>query len=87
MQLTRHAIEKCKTYGVNTEALLSAMQHGETFIDLSRGGSIAMVFVFQLRPWVAVLNLETEKVITVYPTDQRTVDARRGGGRWVFLKP
>ena len=41
-----------------------------------------MVFVFQLRPWVAVLNLETDKVMTVYPTDQRTVDARRGrGGR------
>ena len=39
-----------------------------------------MVFVFQLRPWVAVLNLETDKVMTVYPTDQSTVDARRGGG-------
>ena len=25
------------------------------------------------------------RVITVYPTDQRTVEARRAGGRWVFL--
>jgi hypothetical protein len=25
------------------------------------------------------------RVITVYSTDQRTVEARRAGGRWVFL--
>ncbi len=25
------------------------------------------------------------RVITVYPTDERTVPARRAGGRWLFL--
>jgi hypothetical protein len=25
-----------------------------------------------------------DKVVTTYPTDERTVTNRRGGGRWIF---
>ena len=32
-----------------------------------------------------VLTPDDARVITVYPTDQRTVEARRAGGRWLFL--
>lgn len=87
MQLTRHAIEKCATYGVAANAIVNALQAGETFIDLHCSGTLVRIFWFQHRPWVAVLNPGSERVITVYPTDQRTVDARRNGGRWVLLKP
>ncbi|QPN71499.1 hypothetical protein [Synechococcus sp. CBW1108] len=43
------------------------------------------MFEFLDRPWVAVLTPDDTRVITVYPTDQRTVQARRAGGRWLFL--
>ena len=86
MQLTRHAIEKCETYEVDAAAVLSAMRSGETFLDLHRGGAVARLFRFRDRPWVAVLNPVTNKVVTVYPTDQRTVKARRRSGRWMVAK-
>ena len=57
----------------------------ETFLDLNRSGSRARVFEFLDRPWVAVLTPDGARVITVYSTDQRTVQARRAGGRWLFL--
>ena len=31
------------------------------------------------------LTPDDARVITVYPTNERTVQARRAGGRWLFL--
>jgi hypothetical protein len=85
MEFSHHALEKCALYGVNPEFVRDALTQGETFLDLNRGGSQARVFAFLDRPWVAVLTPDDARVITVYPTDQRTVQARRAGGRWLFL--
>ena len=84
MRLTQHAMEKCRLYGIEAETLLGALPIGERFLDLSRGGTLALVFAIEGRPWVAIVNPETESVITVYPTDQRTVESRRRSGRWMF---
>lgn len=40
---------------------------------------------FWIDPGWPVLTPDDARVITVYPTDQRTVEARRAGGRWLFL--
>ena len=83
MRLTQHTMEKCQAYGVEAASLLEALQIGETFIDLARGGTMVRIFKFLGRPWVAVLDTDTERVITLYPTDQRTVESRRSNGRWM----
>lgn len=85
MEFSQHPLDKCALYGVNPELVQDALASGETFLDLNRGGSRARVFEFLERPWVAVLTPDDARVITVYPTDQRTVEARRAGGRWLFL--
>jgi hypothetical protein len=85
LQFSQHALEKCALYGVSPELVRVALAEGETFLDLNRGGSRARVFDFLDRPWVAVLTPDDARVIPVYPTDQRTVEARRAGGRWLFL--
>jgi hypothetical protein len=85
MEFSQHALDKCSLYGVNPELVQDALASGETFLDLNRGGSRTRVFEFQDRPWVAVLTSDDARVITVYPTAQRTVEARRAGGRWLFL--
>jgi len=85
MEFSQHALDKCSLYGVNPEIVREALAHGETFLDVNRGGSRARVFEFLDRPWVAVLTPDDARVIPVYPTDQRTVEARRAGGRWLFL--
>jgi hypothetical protein len=76
-------MEKCQAYGVEATRLLEALQMGETFIDLVRGGTMVRIFEFLGRPWVAVLNPDTARVITLYPTDHRTVESRRRNGRWM----
>jgi hypothetical protein len=73
MQFSQHALDKCALYGVNPELVSVALEEGETFLDLNRGGSRARVFEFLDRPWVAVLTPDDAKVIPVYPTDQRTL--------------
>ena len=85
MEFSQHALDKCSLYGVNPELLRDALETGETFLDLNRGGSRARVFDFLDRPWVAVPTPEDARVITVNPTDKRSVRARRAGGRWLFL--
>ena len=72
MQFSQHALDKCALYGVNPELVRVALAQGETFLDLNRGGSRARVFEFLDPPWVAVLT----------PAD---AEARRAGGRWLFL--
>ncbi|MFM7550249.1 MAG: DUF4258 domain-containing protein [Cyanobium sp.] len=85
MQFSQHALEKCALYGVNPELVRDALTAGETSLDFNRSGTRGRVFEFLDRPWVVVLTPDDAKVITVYPTDQRTVEARRAGGRWLFL--
>jgi hypothetical protein len=85
MQFSQHALEKCALYGVHPQLVRNALAAGENFLDHNRGGSRARVFEFLDRPWVAVLTPDDARVITVYPTNQRTVQARRAGGRWLFL--
>jgi hypothetical protein len=73
MQFSQHALEKCALCGVNPELVRDALAEGETFLDLNRGSSRARVFEFLDRPWVAVLTPEDARVMTVYPTEQRTL--------------
>ena len=87
MELTRHAIEKCLVYGVDAELLLTACKSGERLMDLRQGATLIQVLTFQSRPWVAVVNPVSNAVITVYPTDQRTIQSRRSSGRWRTTRP
>ena len=73
MELSLHAIDKLQTYGIE----------GETFLDVSSGAS-GLLIVWEGRPWVVILSNNGLKVVTTYPTDERTVANRRGGGRWIF---
>ena len=50
MQFSQHALEKCALYGVNPEQLLQALNEGQTFLDLNRGGSRARVFFLTNAP-------------------------------------
>jgi hypothetical protein len=79
MEFSQHALDKCPLYGDNPELVREALTSGETFLDLNRGGSQARVFEFLDRPWVAVLTPDDVRVITVYLTAKRTVQARRAG--------
>ncbi len=86
MELSRHAIDKLQTYsikGLCFQDWRDALSQGEAFQDLSTGAS-GLVMLWEGRPWIVILTDDGSKVVTTYPTDERTVTNRRGGGRWIF---
>jgi hypothetical protein len=86
LELTRHAVDKLATYGIQGDRLATwheALHCGQTFIDVS-SGMAGSVFWWEERPWVVILSQDGERVVTTYPTDEHTVTNRRGGGRWIF---
>ena len=86
MELSAHAIDKLQTYGiegVRFQGWCKALAQGEAFWDVTSGAS-GLVIRWEGRPWVVILSQNDGKVVTTYPTDERTVTNRRGGGRWIF---
>ncbi|MCS5698211.1 hypothetical protein NZK32_04040 [Cyanobium sp. FGCU-52] len=85
MQLTRHAADKLETYGITgsrLESWQSALAEGEPFLDVSTGAR-GLVIDWEERPWIVILREDGSAVVTTYPSDERTVINRRGGGRWI----
>jgi len=86
LQLSRHAVDKLATYGIQSARLSSwqeALQEGDPFLDVCSGAS-GSVFWWEQRPWIVIFSQDGGRVVTTYPTDERTVNNRRGGGRWIF---
>jgi hypothetical protein len=85
LELTRHAAEKLETYGIEGERLASwraALTSGESFVDVTTG-ACGLVIDWEGRPWIVILREDESAVVTTYPSDVRTVNNRRGGGRWI----
>lgn len=85
LQLTRHAADKLETYGIAGERLASwraALSSGEPFLDVSTGAR-GLVIRWEARPWIVILREDEMTVVTTYPSDERTVMNRFGGGRWI----
>jgi len=47
-------------------------------------GACGLLLRWEDRPWVVILREDGGVVVTTYPSDSRTVQNRRGGGRWIF---
>ena len=86
LDLTRHAAYKLATYAIEGDRLCSwrdALQDGDPFVDVTSDAQ-GSVFWWEERPWVVIFSQDDGRVVTTYPTDERTVTNRRGGGRWIF---
>ena len=51
--------------------------------DADKEAATVVVSDWEDRPWIAILSQDGGRVITTYPTDQRTVTNRLGAGRWI----
>jgi hypothetical protein len=85
VELCRHALDKLDTYGISGERLASwqqSLHQGTQHLDLTTAARIVVTH-WEGRPWVVVLSQDGNRVITTYPTDQRTVTNRLESGRWI----
>ena len=86
LQLTRHAADKLETYGIDgarLESWRAALERGDPFLDVVTG-SLVLVMHWEERPWIVILSKDGDRVVTTYPSDERTVTNRRGAGRWIY---
>ena len=86
LQLTRHAADKLETYGIDgarLESWRAALERGDPFLDVVTG-PLVLVMHWEERPWIVILSKDGDRVVTTYPSDERTVTNRRGAGRWIY---
>jgi len=86
LQLTHHAADKLETYGIDgarLESWRAALDSGDPFLDVVTG-SLVLVIHWEERPWIVILSEDGTRVVTTYPSDERTVINRRGAGRWIY---
>jgi hypothetical protein len=62
---------------------LAALERGDPFLDVVTG-SLVLVMHWEERPWIVILSKDGDRVVTTYPSDERTVTNRRGAGRWIY---
>ena len=83
MKLTEHAVHKLEIYGINCEFALELIENSkEVFFDISEN-SFIRIFEMQLIPFIAVISIESGNVITIYRTDNKTINNRAKKNRWI----
>jgi hypothetical protein len=86
LDLTLHAQQKLKFYGITVDWLsswLAALEEVEPFKDSSTGAR-GLLFHWESRLWVVILREDGRSVVTTYPSNVQTLRNRSGGGRWIF---
>ena len=66
--------------GTRLESWRAALERGNPFLDLVTG-SLVLVMHREERPWIVILSKDGDRVVTTYPSDERTETNRRGAGR------
>ena len=86
LQLTRHAADKLETYGIDgarLESWRATVERGDPFLDVVTG-SLVLIIHWEERPWIVILSEDGDRVVTTYPSDERTVTNRRRACRWIY---
>jgi hypothetical protein len=68
LQLSRHAVDKLATYGIQSARLCSwheALPAGDPFLDVCSGAS-GSIFWWEQRPWIVIFSQDGVRVVTTY---------------------
>ena len=81
MNFTQHALDKLELYEIDRD-VVETSNAIHTFYDKRQNTDIKIVRITGIL-FVLVLDPDTENFITIYRTDQRTIDNRRKAKRWI----
>lgn len=83
MNFTQHALDKLELYGLDPEDITDAARKPIHYLfDTKENSKIRIIQVKRILI-VLVIAPETENLITVYRTDERTIDNRKEAERWI----
>ena len=83
MPFTQHALDKPDLYGLTAEEIVDGCS--EAIEDIYHTDEQSKIKVIRVGGVLLALvtDVETEHLITVYRTDERTLPNRKMAGRWI----
>lgn len=81
MNFTQHALDKLELYEIDSD-IVEKSSAIHTFYDKTQNTDIKIVRIKGIL-FVLVIDPDTENFITIYRTDQRTINNRRKAKRWI----
>ncbi len=81
MNFTQHALNKLKLYEIDPEAVTKSSSI-HTFYDKTQSTDIKIIRIMSIL-FALVLDPDTKNLITIYRTDQKTIDNRQKIKRWI----
>ena len=83
MNFTQHALDKLDLYGISPEEIIEGSESAvHEFYDRNENSKIRIIRVKRIL-LALVIAPETENLITIYRTDEETINNRRKAERWV----
>jgi hypothetical protein len=82
MELSEHAIDKLKIYDLDSKIVLELIEKSNDIYFDNNENSFIRIFEMQFKHFVAVISIESRDVITLYRTDEKTINNRINKGRW-----
>ncbi|MBI3582846.1 MAG: hypothetical protein HY096_02710 [Nitrospinae bacterium] len=82
IKFSYHAEFKLILYGIEKEEVVSALNHFELKCEDTVEDSKIIIIQIRNRLFVVVLSSDSKKLITIYPTDDKTIENRIKKGRW-----
>ena len=76
MNFTQHALDKLKLYEIDKSHSLY------TFYDKTQSTDIKIIRITGIL-FTLVIEPDTKNLITIYRTDQKTIDNRQKSKRWI----
>ncbi len=81
MNFTQHALNKLKLYEIDPEAVTKSSSI-HTFYDKTQSTDIKIIRITGIL-FALVIDPDTKNLITIYRTDQKTIDNRQKIKRWI----
>jgi hypothetical protein len=82
MNFTQHALDKLERYGIDPERILEASKDALHNLHDTQEKSQIKIINYRGVLLALVIDPESQNLVTVYRTDDRTIENRRKGGRW-----
>ena len=81
MNFTQHALDKLKLYEIDPDTITKSHSL-YTFYDKTQSTDIKIILITGIL-FTLVIEPDTKNLITIYRTDQKTIDNRQKSKRWI----
>ena len=83
MEFTQHSLDKLAIYGISSDIIVKEVNKAiHAFYDEKEQSQIKIISVKD-KLLALVIDQVTDNLITVYRTDEKTINSRRRAKRWI----